>query len=77
MDHEGVEMTKQEIVKDLKIATNGSSWISQNKLRKWYGHRFATMQELVEGLDYARVGKSKEYFVGDVADRIMARRERA
>lgn len=68
-------MNRNALEEDLRRAANGSSFISQHQLRKWMGQRYTSMKELVEGLDYIKSKRTIEYFVGDVADRVMARRE--
>ena len=69
-------MTKKELMNDLRIASNGSAFISTNRLRKWLGTRHETVMELVTDLEFLQRGRAKEYFIGDIADEVMRRRER-
>lgn len=59
----------------LRNAAGGGEFISQNKIHKWYGGRFENTTELLVDLDYVSRGRTKMYFIGDVADEVMKRRE--
>lgn len=69
-------MKKKELMEDLRVAANGSAFISTNRLRKWLGARHEAVMELVSDLEFLQRGRAKEYFIGDIADAVMRRRER-
>lgn len=69
-------MTLEAIQEDLRQYNGGKGFISQNKLRSWYGQNFKKLQEMLNGLDYMKDGNKKLYFIGDVAEAVMQRAER-
>ena len=74
MDNERLAMTKKELMQSLREAA-GCDFISQNKVRKWYGGRFEQTAELLTDLAYTSRGRTKMYYIGDVAEAVMKRRE--
>ena len=71
----GDAVKRSEIEEDLRRYTGGSSFISTNQLRKWYGKRHEAVMELVQDIEFLQDGKSKRYFIGDVADEVKKRME--
>ena len=70
------QMTKRDVINDLHTITGGCGFISQNKLRKWYGQSFSALKELLRGVDYVQKSRKKLYYVGDVAEAVMKRRSK-
>ena len=66
-------MDKQLIVRELKNCTNGRPFISITEIAKSRGKGRSWARELVDGLDYFREGRSKEYAIREVAERMMER----
>ena len=67
-------MKRKEIEESLCKAAGGSSFISINGLRKWYGKRHEAVLKLVKDLEYLEDGKAKRYFIGDVANEVVKQR---
>ena len=67
-------MTKQELIRDLKKET-GSSFVTISGIARYMGMgRDTVRNEITAGLEYIESGRSKSYFVGDIAQRIIERR---
>lgn len=67
-------MTKQDIIRGLEKEA-GSSFPTISDIARFMGKGRATVRkEITAGLEYIESGRSKSYFVNDVADRIMAAR---
>lgn len=65
-------MNKQEIRRSLE-KYSGRPFMNITEIAKCRGHDRKWARELVAGLDYFQEGKSKDYHVGEVADRMMER----
>lgn len=66
-------MTKQDLVRDMKKEIGSLPTISQ--IAKYMGKsRDQVREHITAGLDYYQDGRSKHYFVGDVADVILRHR---
>lgn len=66
-------MNRQDLIRDIKKEYGSFPNISQ--LAKYMGlSRDTVRAEIVNGLEYYESGKSKKYFVNDVADRILQQR---
>lgn len=66
-------MTKQELVRDMKQAVGGRSFITQAAIMRYIGRSKAAVRELVAGLEYDNTGRDYKYFIPDVAERIRDR----
>lgn len=67
-------MTKRDLIRDMQTET-GTSFPNITQLAKYMGmSRDRVRGELVDGLDYIGSGKAKQYFVADVAERILQQR---
>lgn len=65
-------MNRQEVIRDMKAEIGSFPNLSQ--IAKYLGKGRDTARTLVAGLEYYEDGKAKQYFVNDVADRILAHR---
>lgn len=66
-------MNRQELIRDIKSECGAFPNISQ--LAKYMGVSRQTIRtEITSGLEYIETGKSKQYFVNDVADKILRQR---
>lgn len=66
-------MNRQELIRDIKKECGAFPNISQ--LARYMGVSRQTVRaEITSGLEYIETGKSKQYFVNDVADAILQRR---
>ena len=63
-------MTKQELKRDITSAV-GNSMPTISDIARYMGVGRDTARELVRGLDYLESGRSKRFYAGDVAERIM------
>lgn len=67
-------MTKRDLIRDMQTKT-GTSFPNITQLAGYMGmSRDRVRSELVNGLDYLGSGKAKQYFVADVAERILQQR---
>lgn len=66
-------MNRQEIIRDLKKET-GTSFPNVSQIAKYMGVSRDRVREMVAGCECLVSGRSKQYFVNDVADRILAGR---
>ena len=67
-------MNRQELIRDIKKET-GSSFPNTSQIASYMGvSRDTVRAEIVSGLECLVSGRSRQYFVNDVADRILARR---
>ena len=72
--HRSGGMTKRDLIRDMQTET-GTSFPNITQLAKYMGmSRDRVRGELVDGLDYIGSGKAKQYFVADVAERILQQR---
>ncbi len=66
-------MNRQELIRDIKKECGAFPNTSQ--LAKYMGmSRDRVRAEIVTGLEYIKTGKSKQYFVNDIADAILRQR---
>lgn len=65
-------MTKQEIMRDIK--NDFGTFVTISDIARYMGSGRDTARELVAGLDYLNRGRAKQFFAGDVADRIIKQR---
>ena len=68
-------MDKVSLEKSMSERTNGSAWISVSKLRKWLGVGNDKFKDFTDGLERRVNGNRLEYFIPDVAERIMEKVE--
>lgn len=66
-------MKKEEIQAQLARST-GSDFPNISQIAKSLGCRRETVVNMMEGIPCLENGRSKKYFVGDVAERIMQHR---
>lgn len=66
-------MNKQELLRDMKQATKGASFMSVEEFARYKGVHPNTAGKQLKGLEYMQEerGKRKYYFVGDLADMIL------
>lgn len=67
-------MTKTEIERNLKEATEGAIVISTEKLAKVMDMRKAEAIKVCIGCHYDKRGKQKKYYIEDVSKNLAARR---
>lgn len=70
-------MNKSQIKRTLKKASKGAEFISQNAIKGCMGWGNDRTYETLKGLDWIRRGRTKQYMVDEVADRIFAQVERS
>lgn len=64
-------MKRESVVNDLREVTGGSAWMSKRKVRTWLGVGDEKLNEFLNGLSSRVNGNRIEYFIGDIADRVM------
>ena len=69
-------MTRAQIKKILKKASKGAEFITQNAVKNCMGWGNDRTYEALRGLDWIRRGRTKQYAVDDVTDRIFAQVEK-
>ena len=69
-------MNKSQIKKTLKKASKGAEFITQNAVKNCMGWGNDRTYEALSGLDWIRRGRTKQYSVDEVADRIFAQVEK-
>lgn len=69
-------MTVKGITEDLRSFTGGKAWISKRKLRTWLGYGDDKLRVFIDGLESRVNGNRVEYFIGDVAERVLEERVR-
>ena len=67
-------MCKESLTEDLRHYTGGKAWISKRKLRTWLGVGDEKLNEFLEGIDSRVNGNRVEYFIVDVAERVLEKR---
>ena len=67
-------MNKQEIMRD--IERQYGAFPTTNQLRQYIRCRHAHIGELMEGIEPLIQGKSRRYFAGDVAARLVQEQRR-
>ena len=65
-------MTKQEIMRDIK--QEFGTFVTITDIARYMNSGRDAARDLVAGLDYLDKGRSKQFFAGDVADRILKQR---
>ena len=70
----GDKMKKQDLIRALEREA-GSSFPNTSQIAKFMGvSRERVRSEIVHGLECIESGRSRQYFVNDVADRILSQR---
>lgn len=64
-------MEREKLIEDLRRVTGGSAWISKRKLRTWLGMGDEKEKEFIRGLASRINGNRIEFFICDVADRVL------
>ena len=64
-------MNRDSMVEDLRKFTGGKAWISKRKLRTWLGFGDRKLEDFLIGLKSRVNGNRIEYFIGDVADKVL------
>ena len=67
-------MCKESLTEDLRSCAGGKAWISKRKLRTWLGVGDEKLNEFLEGIDSRVNGNRVEYFIVDVAERVLEKR---
>lgn len=67
-------MDKQTLKRQLQ-QTAGKEFVNVTEIAKIVGVGRNTAREMLRGVDYVAVGKSKLYFVPDVAEVLMEKRQ--
>lgn len=64
-------MNRTTIRKALQRSAGGAEFITQGDIRRCIGCGSDRAAEIVRDLDFIRFNRTKQYFVDDVADRIL------
>lgn len=64
-------MDKQALIKDIKAYVGGGAFITPTQTAKYMRLSPGRMPDLLERLEYFKTGKAKQYFIPDVATRII------
>lgn len=67
-------MEKKELKKALSQSANGAMMMTPSDLCRFLGKSPEYVRRLMYGTDHIGTGKSKMYFVGDIADRLIEAR---
>lgn len=67
-------MNKQAIVKDIESKFPRTGLLSVTEIATYRGEDRGTTRQFLKGLEYTGVPTKKKYFVGDIAEKIMAER---
>ena len=66
-------MNKSEMMKSMKAHTKGAEFISISAISRYTGKsREWVRQQITSDLPYLAAERTKKYYIGDVADRIIA-----
>ena len=65
-------MNKKEIKAALKMANDGAEFINISQIARALNRSRDSARNLVYGLEYLPSGRNKNYFIDDVAERILA-----
>lgn len=68
-------MDRQTLIRDLKSHVNGASFINGGQLARYLKRSRNAMPGLLSGLEYIESGRARQYFIPDVAGRIMEGRK--
>ncbi len=68
-------MTKSEIANDIRKET-GTAFPNMHQLTIYFKMDSRTIEKFLECLDTWDHGRQQKYFIGDIADRIIANRKR-
>lgn len=60
-------MNKAEMIRDLKTYAQ-CSFVNKSQIRKYYRKGKASTNEMLKGVDYELIGKTKRYYVPDVVE---------
>ena len=64
-------MDKQTLTRSLTIHVEGASFINGCQLAKYLKMSRNAIPDLLQGLEYIESGRSRKYFIPDVAGRLM------
>lgn len=64
-------MDRQQLTKDLQSFSGNPCFINKSQLRKFTGKGKMACTNLLEGLDFEEVGNRKNYFIKDVANKML------
>jgi hypothetical protein len=67
-------MERQELIRAMQQANNGAGLLTIKQIAQFRGEHINTTAKFLKGLEYLPSGKKKLYYVGDVASRIMEKR---
>lgn len=68
-------MNKRDLQKDIQNFVGPGGFINISQLAKYMRVSRDKITPLVYGLDFFQTGREKKYFIPDVAERILERRE--
>ena len=66
-------MDKQTLSRDMKTFVGGGAFITQTQTAKYMRLSPGRMPDLLRGLEFFKTGKARQYFIPDVAGRIIER----
>ncbi len=64
-------MDKQTITRDMKTFVGGGAFITPTQIAKYMRLSPSRMPELLRDLEHIKTKKARQYFIPDVAGRIM------
>ncbi|MEL7655887.1 MAG: hypothetical protein AAGU75_08265 [Bacillota bacterium] len=64
-------MDKQSLTRDMKTFVGGGAFITPTQTAKYMRLSPGRMPELLQNLEFVKTGKAKQYFIPDVAGRII------
>lgn len=64
-------MDKQTLIRDMKSFVGGGAFITPTQTAKYMRLSPGRMPELLQSLDFIKTGKARQYFIPDVAGRII------
>lgn len=66
-------MDKQTMVRDMKSYVGGGAFITSTQVARYMRLSTDRMPDMLKDLEFLRTGRAKQYFIPDVAGRIMER----
>lgn len=66
-------MDKETLVRDMKFYVGGGAFITPTQTAKYMRLSLGRMPELLRDLEYYKTGRARQYFIPDVAARIIER----
>ena len=66
-------MDKQTLTRDMKTYVGGGAFITMTQTARYMRLSVDRMPDMFQGLEFIKTGKAKQYFIPDVAGRIVER----